>query len=89
MIHHERLRPPSHDYPADEWNVIEKAFHPEFMAQAETMAALGNGYLGMRDARRKAGPMPKTPLLLTGSMKPAQLCTQKTLMASRKLARPS
>jgi hypothetical protein len=24
MIHHERLRPPSHDYPADEWNVIEK-----------------------------------------------------------------
>jgi len=24
MIHHERLRPPAHDYPADEWNIIEK-----------------------------------------------------------------
>ena len=29
MIHHERLRPPPDDYPADEWHVIEKAFHPE------------------------------------------------------------
>jgi alpha,alpha-trehalose phosphorylase len=48
MIHHERQRPPSHDYPADEWNVIEKRFHPEFLAQLETMLALGNGYLGMR-----------------------------------------
>ena len=28
MLHHVRLRPPSHDYPADEWNVIEKALHP-------------------------------------------------------------
>ncbi len=48
MIHHERLRPPSHEYPADEWNVIEKGFHPEFLAQSETMLAVGNGYLGMR-----------------------------------------
>jgi hypothetical protein len=29
MLHHERLKPPSQDYPADEWNVIEKAFHHE------------------------------------------------------------
>ena len=41
MLHHERLRPPSHDYPADEWNVIEKTFRPEFLAQLETMLALG------------------------------------------------
>ena len=33
MIRHERLRPPSRDYPADEWSVVEKAFHPEFLAQ--------------------------------------------------------
>jgi alpha,alpha-trehalose phosphorylase len=43
MIHHERLKPPPLDYPADEWNVIEKGIHPEFMAQLETMLALGNG----------------------------------------------
>jgi FMN phosphatase YigB (HAD superfamily) len=26
MLHHERQRPPPTDYPADEWNVIEKNF---------------------------------------------------------------
>jgi len=46
MIHHVPLRPSSGDFPADEWNVIEKRFHPEFLAQLETMLALGNGYLG-------------------------------------------
>jgi trehalose/maltose hydrolase-like predicted phosphorylase len=59
MIHHERLTPPSNDYPADEWNIIEKRFHPEFLAQAETMLALGNGYLGMR-GRPRAENVPRT-----------------------------
>ena len=48
MLHHGRLRPPHDDYPPDEWNLIEKAFHPEFVAQTESLFALGNGYLGMR-----------------------------------------
>ena len=48
MLHHERFKPPSRDYPADEWNIVEKRFHPEFLAHAETMLALGNGYLGIR-----------------------------------------
>jgi alpha,alpha-trehalose phosphorylase len=66
MIHHERLRPPSHDYPADEWNVIEKAFHPEFMAQSETMLALGNGYLGMRGCPEEGGPNAENTTLING-----------------------
>ena len=66
MIHHERLRPPSHDYPADEWNVIEKAFHPEFMAQSETMPALGNGYLGMRGCPEEGGPNAENSTLING-----------------------
>src|SRR5262249_45027895 len=56
MIHHERLRPPSRDYPADEWNVIEKRVHPEFLAQLETILALGNGYIGMRGCPEEGGP---------------------------------
>ena len=48
MLHHKRLTPPGHDYPPDEWNVIEKNFHPEFIAQMEAVLALGNGYFGMR-----------------------------------------
>jgi alpha,alpha-trehalose phosphorylase len=66
MIHHERLRPPSHDYPADEWNVIEKTFHPEFMAQSETMLALGNGYLGMRGCPEEGGPNAENSTLING-----------------------
>jgi alpha,alpha-trehalose phosphorylase len=66
MLHHERLRPPSHDYPADEWNVIEKAFHPEFLAQSETMAALGNGYLGMRGCPEEGGPNAENTTLING-----------------------
>jgi alpha,alpha-trehalose phosphorylase len=66
MIHHERLRPPSHDYPADEWNVIEKRFHPEFLAQSETMLALGNGYLGMRGCPEEGGPNAENSTLING-----------------------
>jgi alpha,alpha-trehalose phosphorylase len=56
MLHHERLRPPPHDYPPDEWNIIEKGFHREFLVQLETMLALGNGYLGMRGCPEEGGP---------------------------------
>jgi alpha,alpha-trehalose phosphorylase len=66
MLHHERLRPPSHDYPADEWNVIEKVFRPEFMAQSETMLALGNGYLGMRGCPEEGGPNAENATLING-----------------------
>ncbi|TAJ90269.1 glycoside hydrolase family 65 protein [Reyranella sp.] len=66
MLHHERLRPPSHDYPADEWNVVEKGFHPEFLAQLETMLALGNGYLGMRGCPEEGGPCAENSTLING-----------------------
>jgi alpha,alpha-trehalose phosphorylase len=66
MIHHERLRPPPDDYPADEWNVIEKAFHPEFLAQFETMLALGNGYLGMRGCPEEGGPTAENGTFING-----------------------
>src|SRR5262245_9069889 len=66
MLHHERLRPPSDDYPAVEWNVIEKRFHPEFLAQLETMLALGNGYLGMRGCPEEGGPNVENSTLING-----------------------
>jgi alpha,alpha-trehalose phosphorylase len=66
MIRHERFRPPSHEYPADEWNVIEKRFHPEFLAQSETMLALGNGYLGMRGCPEEGGPNAENGTLING-----------------------
>jgi len=66
MIRHERVRPPLRDYPADEWNVIEKGFHPEFMAQFETILALGNGYLGMRGCPEEGGPSAENSTLVNG-----------------------
>jgi alpha,alpha-trehalose phosphorylase len=66
MLHHERLRPPSRDYPADEWNVIEKAFRPEFLAQLETMLALGNGYFGMRGCPEDGGPNAENGTFING-----------------------
>src|ERR1700758_4112201 len=66
MLHHERLQPPPQDYPADEWNVIEKAFHPEFLAQSETMSALGNGYLGMRGCPEEGGPDAENGTFING-----------------------
>src|SRR3974390_3350413 len=66
MLHHERLRPPSRDYPADEWNVIEKGFRPEFLAQLETMLALGNGYFGMRGCPEEGGPNAENATLING-----------------------
>ena len=66
MIHHERLKPPTRDYPADEWNIIEKGFHPEFLAQLETILALGNGYLGMRGCPEEGGPSAENSTLING-----------------------
>ena len=66
MIHHVPLRPPSRDFPADEWSVVEKRFHPEFLAQLETMLALGNGYLGMRGCPEEGGPNIENATLING-----------------------
>jgi len=56
MIHRERLNPPRYIYPIDEWKIIEKRFHPEFLGQMETLFALSNGYLGMRGTFDEATP---------------------------------
>jgi alpha,alpha-trehalose phosphorylase len=66
MLHHERLGPPSHYHPADEWNVIEKRFRPDLLVQSETTLALGNGYLGIRGGPEEGGPNAKNAALING-----------------------
>jgi alpha,alpha-trehalose phosphorylase len=66
MIHHVPLRPPLHDFPADDWNAVEIGYHPEFLAQLETMLALGNGYLGMRGCPEEGGPNVENATLING-----------------------
>jgi len=66
VIHHERARPPLRDFPPDEWNLVENRFHPEFLAQLETIMALGNGYLGMRGCPEEGGPVAENGVFVNG-----------------------
>ncbi|PWT87360.1 MAG: family 65 glycosyl hydrolase [Proteobacteria bacterium] len=66
MLHHERLRPPPDDYTPDEWSLIEKAFHPEFIAHTEAILALGNGYLGIRGCPEEGDPSVQNGTFING-----------------------
>ena len=57
MLKRRPLNPPQHIYPVDPWRMIEKEFYPRFLAQAETMFSLGNGYLGMRGSFEEGTPV--------------------------------
>ncbi|MCI0685031.1 MAG: hypothetical protein L0Y71_23280 [Gemmataceae bacterium] len=56
MIKHDAVLPPELFYPIDEWRWVEKSFAPQFLAQAETIFAVSNGYLGMRGAFGEGEP---------------------------------
>lgn len=66
MIHHERVKPPPHIYPPDEWNLIEKEFYPPFMEMTETIFAIGNGYLGMRGCGEEGVPVVQNGTFVNG-----------------------
>jgi alpha,alpha-trehalose phosphorylase len=66
MLHHARVKPPAQDYPPDPWSMIEKSFRPEFIAQMETVLALGNGYLGMRGGPEEGGPCVQNGTFVNG-----------------------
>lgn len=66
MIHHERVKPPPHIYPPDEWNLIEKKFHPPAIEMTETIFAIGNGYLGMRGCGEEGVPAVQNGTFVNG-----------------------
>ena len=56
MIKREPVLPPEILYPIEEWRWVERAFAPRFLAQAETVFTVSNGYLGMRGAFEEGKP---------------------------------
>ena len=66
MLHHERVIPPPHIYPADEWNIVEKQYTPEFLERGETIFATSNGYLGMRGAFEEGVPTEQEGTFING-----------------------
>jgi alpha,alpha-trehalose phosphorylase len=66
MLHHDRLRPPPDDYTPGEWSLVEKTFHPEFIAHTEAILALGNGYIGMRGGPEEGEPTVQNGTFING-----------------------
>jgi len=48
---------PEYVYPADEWRMVETRFHPQLLAEAESLFAVSNGYLGMRGSFEEGEPV--------------------------------
>ncbi len=66
MIRHETLNPPLHIYPVNEWKIIETSFYPRFLAQTETLFAIGNGYFGMRGNFEEGRPVIQSGTYING-----------------------
>jgi hypothetical protein len=60
MLHHERLRPPSHDYPADEWDVIARKPRRSTWRRASCGRCCAarelTAWLGISDSNRRIRP---------------------------------
>jgi alpha,alpha-trehalose phosphorylase len=56
MRKRELVLPPELLYPIDEWRWVERVFARQFLAEAETVFTLSNGYLGLRGAFEEGEP---------------------------------
>jgi alpha,alpha-trehalose phosphorylase len=66
MIEREVKRPPEFVYPIDEWKMVETQFYRDLVPQAETMFAIGNGYLGMRGNFEEGRPVHQPGTFVNG-----------------------
>jgi hypothetical protein len=80
MIHPEHLRPPPHDHPADDWNIVEKGCQSRFRARHGAHWRLGSGAPGHAGALRQAAPIPKLVPASTAFVESVRLCTAKNLV---------
>ncbi len=74
MLKRRPLNPPQHIYPVDPWRMIEKEFYPRFLAQAETIFSLGNGYLGMRGCFEEGTPVFENGTFINGFYEVWPIC---------------
>jgi alpha,alpha-trehalose phosphorylase len=62
-----RLRvPPDDVYPDDPWRIVERAFAPDWLGNAETVFALSNGFIGVRGLFEEARPAVESGTFLNG-----------------------
>ena len=56
MLKRGYVLPPEHIYPPDEWRIIETRYSDDYVARAETVFALSNGFLGVRGTFEEGRP---------------------------------
>jgi alpha,alpha-trehalose phosphorylase len=61
-----RITPPASTYPAEPWRLVEKRFSPRYLAQAESLFATSNGYLGIRGTFEEGRPIVQEGTFLNG-----------------------
>jgi alpha,alpha-trehalose phosphorylase len=57
MLHRQPIHGPEYVYPLEPWRLVEKDFHPLFLAQTEAIFSVANGYLGMRGSFEEGRPV--------------------------------
>jgi alpha,alpha-trehalose phosphorylase len=56
MLKREFVLPPEHIYPPDEWRLVEARYSDDYVDRAETVFALGNGFVGVRGTFEEGRP---------------------------------
>jgi alpha,alpha-trehalose phosphorylase len=56
MLKRGYVLPPEHIYPPDEWRITETRYSDEYVARAETVFSLSNGFLGVRGTFEEGRP---------------------------------
>jgi alpha,alpha-trehalose phosphorylase len=66
MIRRERVIPPEHIYPIDDWRLVQSSPALEFLAQGETIFSVANGYLGIRGTFEEGRPVHQPGTFVNG-----------------------
>ncbi|OLB82325.1 MAG: family 65 glycosyl hydrolase [Actinobacteria bacterium 13_2_20CM_2_71_6] len=56
MLKRGYVLPPEHLFPPDEWRIVETRYSDDYVARAETVFSLGNGFLGVRGTFEEGRP---------------------------------
>ena len=58
--------PSEHAYPVSDWQIVERAFEPEYVPALESVFAVANGHLGLRGTPEEGTPTHEAGAVLNG-----------------------
>ena len=66
MLQRDIVGLPTSIYPPDPWALVEKEFTPRYLAETESIFAIGNGFIGMRAVPEEGRPYVERGSLING-----------------------